>query len=289
VSLRDALLSTGVLVDAGSPGVYGRSAAYEAVVAGLERLIGEPGSRVVRFPPVESRAAFVGSGYLGSFPDLLGSISTFRGDDRDHAALLKTYESGGDWTTGLVPADVVLAPAVCHPLYPTLAGDVEAGTYDVSGWVFRAEPSQDVARMQAFRQHDLVYVGTPDGAEQARAAWLDRATATFAELGIGVERVVANDPFFGRAGRVLSVGQRSDELKYELVCEVSSPDKPTAIGSGNLHRDHFGDAYGIRCGGVTAHSACFGYGLDRITLALLRHHGVDVTAWPSAVRDRLGL
>ena len=36
--------------------------------------------------------------------------------------------------------------------------------YDVYGWCFRHEPSLDPARMQAFRQHDLVYVGN---AEQA--------------------------------------------------------------------------------------------------------------------------
>ena len=39
-----------------------------------------------------------------------------------------------------------------------------------------------------------------------------------------------------------------------------------------------------------AHTACVGFGLERITLALLRHHGLDLAAWPEAVRDlALGL
>ena len=40
--------------------------------------------------------------------------------------------------------------------------------------------------------------------------------------------------------------------------------------------------------GEVAHSCCFGFGLDRITLALLRTHGLSPGDWPAAVRDRLG-
>jgi hypothetical protein len=39
-------------------------------------------------------------------------------------------------------------------------------------------------------------------------------------------------------------------------------------------------------GGV-AHTACVGFGLERITLALLRHHGLDLAAWPDSVRTTL--
>jgi hypothetical protein len=33
-----------------------------------------------------------------------------------------------------------------------------------------------------------------------------------------------------------------------------------------------------------AHTACFGFGIDRITLALLDHHGTDPADWPADVR-----
>jgi hypothetical protein len=40
-------------------------------------------------------------------------------------------------------------------------------------------------------------------------------------------------------------------------------------------------------GDEPAHTACLGFGLERITLALLRTHGLDVSTWPAAVREEL--
>ena len=41
--------------------------------------------------------------------------------------------------------------------------------------------------------------------------------------------------------------------------------------------------------GAVAHSACFGFGLERVALALAAKHGFDVAAWPASVRQELGL
>ena len=94
------------------------------------------------------------------------------------------------------------------------------------------------------------------------------------QLGLSVETVPANDPFFGRAGKLMGASQREKAAKFELVAEITSP-SPGAISSGNYHGDHFGKAFDISLpGGDAAHSSCFGFGLERITLALLH-----VTAW----------
>ena len=64
--------------------------------------------------------------------------------------------------------------------------------------------------------------------------------------------------------------------------------KPTAIASANYHEDHFGLPFGMHTpDGEVAHSACFGYGLERITLALFATHGSDVAGWPGEVRSAL--
>jgi hypothetical protein len=39
--------------------------------------------------------------------------------------------------------------------------------------------------------------------------------------------------------------------------------------------------------GSDAHTACLGFGLERITLALLKTHGLDPAAWPADTRDAL--
>jgi seryl-tRNA synthetase len=288
---RAALLDDGVLLATDVDGVYGRSAAYESVADAIDRLVLRVGADQdalsVRFPPVMPWTNFVKNGYLESFPDQMGSIHSFRGDERGHAALVHAAEAGEDRAPLLESTDMVLCPAVCHPLYPTQSGTVpDSGRrVEVYGYCFRHEPSTDPFRMQAFRQHDYVYLGTPDGAREHRDLWIERGLEVLSGLGLAVQSVVANDPFFGRPGRMLAANQRMEELKYEIVAPVFAAGRETAISSSNCHLDHFSRPFSIDTeDGETAHTACFGFGVDRITLALLDRHGTDPTGWPAGVR-----
>jgi seryl-tRNA synthetase len=84
--------------------------------------------------------------------------------------------------------------------------------------------------------------------------------------------------------------QREQNLKYEFVIPICSTDKPTAIGSCNYHLDHFGAVFDIRTSdGNVAHSACVGFGLERVALALFKAHGFRLEAWPREVRDVLDI
>ena len=294
--LRADLLAAGLLVATGVDGLYGRSATFEQVVGGLADMVTRAAADLapvrLHFPPVEPTQDFLASGYLRSFPDLTGAVSAFTGGDRDHARLLGVLEDGGDWTAGLSPAGVVLTPAVCHPLYPGLRGVLppEGRTFEVAGWCFRHEPSLDPARMQAFRQHEVVVVGDPETARRHRDRWVDLALdLTRNGLGLATEAVVANDPFFGRLGKVLAASQQQEALKIELVVPVAL-DTPTAVVSSNCHEDHFGAAFGIELpDGSPAHSACVGFGLERLTLALFAAHGLAPQGWPADVRRTLRL
>jgi seryl-tRNA synthetase len=74
------------------------------------------------------------------------------------------------------------------------------------------------------------------------------------------------------------------------MCVDLTEVKPTAIGSSNYHEDHFGHSFDLRLAdGTPAHSACVGFGLDRVALALFATHGMDPEAWPEGVRSALGL
>jgi hypothetical protein len=121
-----------------------------------------------------------------------------------------------------------------------------------------------------------------------RDAWLERALELLTGLGLDVRSEIANDPFFGRAGRMLAANQKSAELKYEIVATVGDADHPTAITSCNCHLDHLGGAFGITLpDGEPAHSACVGFGMERITLALFAAHGTELSAWPLKVKEQL--
>lgn len=293
---RHEILDAGLLVEGGVDGLYHRSFTFEAIVRGVESYVsragGVQGNRRLYFPPVMAKTTLVKSGYLKSFPDLTGVISSFAGTDRDLAALLARVDADEEWSDLLTATEVVMCSAACHSLFPLFAQQsvhAHGVVYEIQGTCFRHEPSVDPARMQSFRQHEFVYLGTPEGALAHRAYWLERGAALLSALGLGVETVVANDPFFGRAGRLLATGQLEKELKFEITAPISS-EQPGAIASVNYHEDHFGLDFNISLpSGEPLHSACIGFGLERISLALVLAHGVDLATWPREVLESLTL
>jgi seryl-tRNA synthetase len=292
--LREGLVRAGLLVPSGVDGLYGRSEAYESIVAGLSRTVHElgtnQGATLMSFPPIIARQVFERTGYLESFPNLVGAVRSFSGSDEDHGRLLRTVFAGEDWSEHLGPTDLVLRPAACHPIYPTCAGRLPAGgrRFEVSGYCFRHEPSTDPMRMQAFRMHEYVYVGEPSAALAHRDHWVEVAGEALGELGLDVTAEPANDPFFGRAGQLLAGLQLKEARKIELVSLLPGYPSATALASGNSHQDHFGADFGIESAdGEVAHSSCFGFGLDRIAIALLATHGLEPSTWPGGVHSKL--
>ncbi|MGI8509795.1 MAG: amino acid--[acyl-carrier-protein] ligase [Gemmatimonadaceae bacterium] len=295
-SYLEQLLQAGVLLATGVAGVYGKSRLFEQVLQGFDSYVSDMGidqkAEVLRFPPVINRKEFEKSDYLKSFPHLTGTVHGFRGTERDHADLLGQMERGNDWTQHFHSTDVVLTPAACYPVYPAAAGVLPAGgrLFDVQSYCFRYEPSDDPARMQMFRMHEYVRVGSPDQVRAFRDLWLDRAQEMLRAVGLEAEAVVANDPFFGRGGAMLAASQRDQSLKFELLVPITSPEARTAVVSCNYHQDHFGVAFGIATeSGEPAHTGCVGFGLERITLALFRMHGLELADWPTPVRTLLGV
>jgi len=293
---RRELLAAGLLVPMGVRGVYGRGKAFEHAIEKFDALVTLAGEslrpEVMRFPPIFSRADYEKIDHIHNFPDLMGSLHTFTGGDGEHRDMLGKFERREDWSRDLSASQVMMTPAICYPLYPTATGSLPPGgrRVDLQGYAFRHEPSDDPARMQIFRMHELVRLGTPAEALEHRDLWLDKGREVFASVGLEVERVIANDPFFGRGGKVQKAMQREQTLKYEFVVPICSTEKPTAIGSCNYHLDHFGVAFDIRThDGAVAHSACVGFGLERVALALFKTHGFRLESWPREVRDVLDL
>jgi seryl-tRNA synthetase len=296
-TLLDKLIHRGILLDTGVDGLYGRSGLFEQVIDGFDRIITKLGvdqsAEVMRFPPGMNRALFEKTGYLKNFPQLAGFVHSFDGDDKAHAALLGHLENGEDWTDNQEMTDVALTPAACYPVYPIVAqrGKLAPGgaVVDVQSYCFRHEPSREPTRMQMFRMREYVRIGAPDDALAFRQTWLERGRDFIGKLQLPFEIDLANDPFFGRAGRVMASSQRDQELKFELLVPVNDGAGPTACMSFNYHQDHFGSLWGIRTAAdETAHTACVGFGMERIAVALFRHHGLDVAGWPAGVRDALG-
>jgi seryl-tRNA synthetase len=292
----DELVAAGLLVRTGVHGVYGRGGTFEDIRQAFDAVVTRAseadGAETLRFPPVLPRQNLESTGYLGSFPHLAGTVFSFEGTEGEAAAMAETAARHEDWSGHQHQTDLVLMPAACYPVYPAVAarGRLPEGgvTIDPGGaYVFRHEPSGDPARLQMFHMRELVRLAEPDTVQKWREAWRDRSIDLLRGLGLDARFDVANDPFFGRRGRMMAASQREQALKFEILVPITGAE-PTAVASFNYHQDHFATTYGIETAtGEVAHTACLGFGHERIVLALLRTHGLDPGSWPADARAQL--
>ena len=279
----------------GVDGVYARTALYEDVIERLSRLVSrerDPRAEVLRFPPVMSRQQLEKSGYLKSFPNLLGCVCALHGSESSIRAAADLHETGGDWTGALSASDLVLSPAACYPVYPLAAGrgpvPAEGLLFDVAADCFRREPSRALSRLQSFRMREFVRIGSPASISAFRDHWMAQAERLADELQLPCKLEVASDPFFGRVGQVLALSQLQHALKFELLIPYHDGATPTACMSLNCHQDHFGAVWGLAgADGAPSHTGCVAFGMDRLAVALFGNHGLQTSAWPQSVRQAL--
>ncbi len=279
----------------GNAGVRAGTALYEQVVEGILAFITrnrDSNTEVLRFPPVMSRSQLEKSGYLSSFPHLLGCVSCLHGKEAEIRALLEQRDSKSGWADALSAIDLVLTPAACYPLYPLVAardgGRAKGQLFDVASYCFRREATHEFDRLQAFRMREFVCIGDGKQAMDFRARWMCRAEELARQLGVPYKMAQASDPFFGRVGKLAAMLQVEQALKFEVLIPVLSEDEPTACMSFNYHRDHFGTTWNLRTeAGEPAHTACVAFGVDRLALALFATHGTDLQRWPVSVREAL--
>ena len=127
-----------------------------------------------------------------------------------------------------------------------------------------------------------------DGARLARRLARARGSSCCARSAWTSELDVATDPFFGRSGRMLAASQREQELKFEVLVPDRRAGADRASRRSTTTRTTSPRPTGSSSPtAASAHTACLGFGLERITLALLRTHGLDADAWPAEVRSEL--
>src|SRR5688572_14165036 len=122
-AFRDELVAAGLLVPMGVPGLFARGRDFERALDAFDQLVARTGSvlqpEVLRFPPVFNRSHYERLDHIRNFPDLMGSVHTFVGNEGEHRDLVGKFEAQDDWSRNLAPARVMLTPAICYPLYPT--------------------------------------------------------------------------------------------------------------------------------------------------------------------------
>ncbi|WP_017608807.1 class-II aminoacyl-tRNA synthetase family protein [Nocardiopsis xinjiangensis] len=232
----------------------------ELLRANIARRFGHSAAEHYVAPPVIARSAVERAGYADSFPHLLGTVHTAPGGSVQ------------------APTDLVLPASGCHHIYPLVAGRTltEPLMLSLEARCFRAEDTEEPGRLRSFRMYEVVYLGSEAEVETWRDDVLRAAAAWLSGLGLSAETVPANDPFFGRTGRLLASVQRTQRLKWEITAEVAQ-DTVQAVASANVHKDQFGKAFEVTGPqGAPLHSACLGFGMDRLLLALRHLYGSEV-------------
>lgn len=288
------LVEHGLIIPSTVKGAYGRGAVFEDILRRFDdhvgRLTQAEQPQEMTFPPILPRALIEKLGYLDNFPHLAGSIHSFVGSGAAARELSALVNAGERWETLLDPTEVMLAPAACYAVYPNFSGLLPEGgrCVKVLGWVFRHEPSDEPTRLLSFRMREYIRAGRPDEVQAWRDSWLVRSLELLRGLGLPAHSDLAADPFFGRSGKMMAAQQLDQRLKFEILVPVISLERPTAVCSFNWHQEHFSSKFGFRnADGSLAHSACIGFGLERVTLALIKTHGFDPTNWPDFVRAQL--
>jgi seryl-tRNA synthetase len=293
-TFHDDLVRAGHIIPVGVDGVFGRGPIFESILEGFNALVSRVAladkAEQLTFPPVINRQILERVHYLDNFPHLCGAVHSFFGNELESRRLADAVTKGEDWSGMLKMTQVTLNPAACYPLYPTITGTLpaEGRLFSMLHWVYRHEPSPEPTRMQSFRVREMVRAGTAEQVVEWRDLWLKRGVEILVNLGLPAKSDVASDPFFGRGGKVLGQSQKEQRLKFEVLVPVISAENPTALCSFNLHQEHFGSTFEIRTSnGSTANTACLGFGLERITMALLKEHGMDPGKWPSGIQKQL--
>jgi seryl-tRNA synthetase len=251
-----------------APGVQLTTDVFEAAVARLRASINEMFAEATRsfwVPPVIEMGVLSRTGYPKSFPHLLGEVA-------NNAAGSKLG----------IPTGLALTSAACHHAYPLISDSIVDTPFCVAveGTCFRNESSYEQGRLRSFRMREFVLVDHPDACLLWQEESLRRIRTWCEGLGLDVTVNIANDPFFGPGSRLMRESQRAQQLKWEVHAPVDEQ-QSQAIASCNYHKDHFSATFRFEgAGGKPVHSACTGFGLERIVMAMVNRHGDDVSAWP---------
>lgn len=293
---REELTAAGHIFDAG-PGQVALGPLPLHLLDRLDSLLTDIAVRQLggyeyRYPTLLPTAALRRSGYATSFPQHVMFATHLHADLEVYQEFADAERAGGQ-SPGILAycrdAEHCLPPTMCYHTFRQLADRPLARDTVVTarGKSFRHEGRYHAGleRLWDFTIREIVFVGSRDFARGMRTRYLSAATSLLDALDLAGTCEVAHDPFFGGPGAAQSTSsQRLLALKYEARLHVDG-DRTIAVGSFNRHDQRFGDAFGITGqDGKPVHSACVGFGLERLCYAVLCQHGIDPGGWPDLLR-----
>lgn len=251
-------------------------------------------ARPYRFPTLIPAKLLARINYFKAFPHYLSFVTHLR-EDLDiidnFAQSASCNEQGlSAPMESFAPFPALLSPAVCYHLYFSLADKTLPGgqlAATAVGHCYRYESTNLVSleRLWNFSLREVIFVGPKDFVLSNRDEARERMKASFEEFGMAYRVESATDPFFVGEFRKQTAFQSAFQLKYEVRASLPFKGSTLAVGSYNYHQDFFGRNLNITLhDGSAAHTACVGFGLERMAYAFLAQFGFDRSKWPQAVQ-----
>lgn len=245
-----------------------------------------------KVPALYSLEGYEEGGYFETFPHHIMFQSVLKNDIQVLDKFSKEGICSGRIFDEMKQPDNVLRTATCAPIYKFLQNSIiENGvpkTFLVSGTCFRNEANnvKALSRLKEFYMKEYVFVGSADeigrcmeAAKEIWKYWID----TF-QLNCKIE--TANDSFFANNYKKLKLFQLLGQSKQEFKLLIPSDGEYISCGSANFHRTHFTKRYCIYDENKEklANSACFAFGVDRLTYAFLSQKGMKPEEWDEKTR-----
>lgn len=242
-----------------------------------------------RYPTLIPVAAMARCGYVRSFPQQLMFITRLHADLDSYTAFLSDKDIAranfADLLAYCADVEYCLPPTMCFHTYhhlrdAALASEPLVVTSRGKSFRYESRYHQTLERLWDFTIREIVFLGSRDFVLDCRRRFLNASIGLVAELGLTGRCETANDPFFLGESAQHAWSQLLLELKHELRLHIDE-ETTVAVASFNFHERFFGDSFGIRSeDGGTVHTACVGFGLERLAYAFLCRHGIEPEAWP---------
>jgi seryl-tRNA synthetase len=239
------------------------------------------GAAEYRFPPLLAARELDRIDYFRSFPHLATFPASLPPDESSLRAFAASHAIASDGSLrpgALAPLREVLVPAACYPVYAHYRGAALDAPVHLTtrATCFRREHSYaPLARQWAFAMREIVCLGTREETLGLVSRLRTRLDAFARAIDLPLRWEDATDPFFDPSRSPKRLLQRLAPAKQEMVFGAG-----LALGSANLHRTYFGEAFDIERNGRPAFSACVAFGIERWILAFLERFGPTPDGWP---------
>ena len=232
--------------------------------------------------------------HFTSFPEHIDFVAHLKGD----LDVLNKF-SGDCRDQGWSPAlhegrmgenDFAICPSCCYHCYEgmenwELVGPGRCTTMAVACHRYEGANHRTMARLRAFTQRDVVWVGHPRFVMEGRAKAEEQIMQWARDWELVGRFETANDMFFTQDYSIKASFQRQQQAKKELRLLIPFEKQFISVFSSNFHAMTFGKAFNITTNGRPATSACVGWGYERWVYAIFSQFGLDWEQWPTQLRN----